>query len=127
MSKRKHISVTTKLASALLMLNDIPYEDSKSMSAAQIVALYQFDHHPIRHENGGPDEPWNLQPRLVGTHREKTAKIDIPQSAKARRIDKKWLPFMRAISSGKKPPKHISKWPKRKFKSKKTQKITSRY
>lgn len=86
MNKRKNINLTTKLAAALLHIGDIGYEDSKLMTAKQICSLYEWDHFPIRHENGGPDEPWNLQPRLIKAHREKTAKIDIPGSAKSKRI-----------------------------------------
>lgn len=120
MSKRKHISVTTKLASALLMLGDISYEDSKGMTAEVIVSRYNFDHYPIRHENGGPDAPWNLRPRLIQAHREKTAKIDIPQSAKARRIDKKWSEFTNKVLAKPRSIEKKHKWPKRKLQSRTT-------
>lgn len=92
MSKRKHISLETKLAAALLMLRDgsgellIQYEHGQLMTANQICSLFQWDHWPIRHEDGGPNEPWNLTPRLIQDHRRKTAKIDAPEAAKGRRI-----------------------------------------
>lgn len=89
---RAHISLKVKLAAALLQLRDdagallIPYEDGKLMTADQVISLFHFDHYPIRHEDGGPDEPWNLPPRLIAAHRHKTATIDKPQSAKGKRI-----------------------------------------
>lgn len=86
MTARAHIGLETKLAAALLTLGDIDYEHSKLMSARQICSLYQFDHYPIRKDDDGPDEPWNLVPRMIIPHREKTAKIDVPQMAKADRL-----------------------------------------
>lgn len=92
MSKRDHISLTVKLAAALLMLRDengellIPHEHAKLMSADQIISLYQFDHYPIRKDDDGPDEPWNLEPKGIMRHRKKTAEIDVPQMAKADRL-----------------------------------------
>jgi hypothetical protein len=80
------VNRTTQLASALLALGHIPYEDSKRMTAAQIISLYQWDHFPIRKADGGPDEPWNLVPRLIAAHREKTAKVDMPAMSKDRAI-----------------------------------------
>src|SRR5262245_20640700 len=82
MSQRLRI----KLASALLALGDIPYEDAKQMSPEQIISLYQFDHHPIRDRDGGPFEPWNLRPMLISAHREKTARHDQPDMAKERKV-----------------------------------------
>jgi hypothetical protein len=86
MAKRSHINMETKLAAALLSRGEIPYEDSKLMTASQICSLYHFDHHPIRVADGGETVPWNLTPRFIGEHRAKTAKIDQPQLAKQRRI-----------------------------------------
>lgn len=56
------------------------------MSAEQILSLFQWDHYPIRHEDGGLDEPWNLTPLFIMSHREKTAKVDAPEAAKGRHI-----------------------------------------
>jgi hypothetical protein len=78
-----------RLASALLALGDIPYEHAKSMSADQIISLYQFDHYPIRKRDGGPFMPWNLVPRLIAAHRHKTSTYDQPQIAKDRRLQAK--------------------------------------
>src|SRR5258708_500593 len=90
--KRKKISLKTQLAAALLQIRDasserlIPHDDAKLMSACQIISLFHLDHQPIPHADGGPDEPWNLTHLFIGAHREKTAKRDIPQIAKGKRI-----------------------------------------
>ncbi len=104
MSKRAHLSLKTKLAAALLALEDyqidpatgkthrmplIPYEDAKRMSADFICSLWHFDHHPIRKADGGTDHPSNLTPRLIAEHRAKTAKVDVPEMAKSKRIRRK--------------------------------------
>ena len=107
--KRKQPTLTVKLAAALLTMRDnggmplIPWEDAKLMTASQIVSLFQFDHYPIRHVDGGPDEPWNLVPRFIKGHRVKTATVDRPEIAKTRRIDTKWKEFtarMQAKATG---------------------------
>ena len=96
---RKQPSLLTKLASALLTLGDVPYEDAKKMTAHQICSLYAFDHYPIRHVDGGPAEAWNLVPRLIVQHRIKTAKIDQPQIAKGRRNEAKTAEFNRRMAA----------------------------
>jgi hypothetical protein len=93
---RKPISLKTKLASALLtmlrpdetgkLVPIIPHEHAKQMSDEQIISLFQFDHYPIPHAHGGPDESWNLEPRLIAEHRIKTATKDVPIIAKTKRI-----------------------------------------
>lgn len=80
------MNLTIKLASALLALGHIPYEDSKRMTAAQIISLFQWDHYPVRKADGGPDAPWNLRPMLRAAHRAKTNTIDMPALAKSKRI-----------------------------------------
>lgn len=96
MSKRAHISLRVKLAAALLtmmrpddsgnLVRIIPHEEAKRLTADQILARYHFDHWPIRHADGGPSEPWNLEPRPIAEHRKKTDEIDVPQIAKQKRI-----------------------------------------
>lgn len=93
MAQRGHISMTTKCASALLQLRDpatgellIPYEHAKLMTSDQIISLFQFDH-GILHAFDPIDEAWNLTPRLIVAHREKS-KRDKAITAKAARIDK---------------------------------------
>ena len=89
MTPRKQPTLTDKLAATLLALGDIPHSDAKLMTSFQVVSLYQFDHYPIRHEDGGPTTGWNLTPRLISVHRKKTAEIDIPAIAKGKRIRKR--------------------------------------
>jgi len=79
-------NLSDKLAAALLTLGDIEYEHAKLMTAAQIISLYHFDHYPIRRESGGPTAPWNLVPRLIAAHRDKTARVDHPEIAKGRDV-----------------------------------------
>lgn len=97
MTSRTHIGLEKKLAAALLQLGHVPYEDAKLMTAAQINSLYHFDHYPIRHDDNGPSEPWNLVPRLIDAHRKKTAKVDRPQMAKADRVSDAHTEFRRKI------------------------------
>lgn len=84
------MNLRTKLAAALLRLGDVPYEDAKLMTAEQIISLYEWDHYPVRRADGGPDEPWNLTPRLRSAHRIKTTTVDQPELAKGKRIRRKW-------------------------------------
>ena len=93
MAKREHVSLKTKLAAALLEVDRyqngslcIPFEHSKAMSVDQICSLWVFDHWPLRKADGGTDHPSNLTPRLIAAHREKTAKVDVPEMAKSKRI-----------------------------------------
>lgn len=95
--KRAHIPLKVKLAAALLQMKRydgrnwtpvIGHEEAKTLTADQIVSRFHFNHHPIPHAHGGPDEAWNLDPEPVETHREITAKVDIPRIAKAKRIIK---------------------------------------
>lgn len=129
--KRKPISLKTKLASALLEMRRydeaeaafvpvIGYEESKSMTADQIIARFHFDH-GIAHAHGGPDEPWNLKPMAVEDHREKTARIDVPRIAKSKRIQRANEKQMyRQLAKGLGLPKPRSRWPKRKLQSRST-------
>lgn len=112
MSRRAHITLKTKLAAALcqmlrpnaegVLVPVIPYEDAKLMSEEQVLSLFHFDHYPIRKENGGPDSHWNLTPRPIPEHREKTGNIDVPQIAKSKRI--------RARHAGVQKPRTITRW-----------------
>lgn len=96
---RKTPNLSIKLAAALLQIRDkdgeplIEWEHAKVMSTSQILSLFDWDHYPIRVEAGGPTEAWNLVPRFKPVHRIKTAKIDIPEIAKIRRITKKEQEF----------------------------------
>jgi len=93
---REYISLKVKLAAALLqmkrpdpsgvMVAVISHDEARGMTADQVISRFHFDHYPIFKAHGGPDEPWNLDPRPVAEHRAKTAKSDVPQIAKTRRI-----------------------------------------
>lgn len=95
--QRSHIPMKTKLAAALCQMvqpNDdggfdriIPHEHAKAMTADQVLAVFAWDHDPIPHAFGGPDEHWNLTPRPMPEHRTKTATRDVPAIAKAERIE----------------------------------------
>lgn len=102
---RKHISLRTKLAAALCALKDargdylIPWEHTKLIPEGALIAMFDFDHYPIRHEHDGPAAHWNLVPRLKPEHRQKTAKIDIPQGRKGDRIAAAHEAFRRKMLS----------------------------
>jgi hypothetical protein len=93
-SRRDHISNTTKLAAALCVILDIPHEHQLLMTAEQVLSLVQWDHWPIRRDDGlklgmmvgEVDGFANLFARPIMAHREKTATIDQPQMAKSRHI-----------------------------------------
>ncbi len=84
---RAHISLKTKLASALLMLGHVPYRDAKCMSADQLISLYNWDHN-ILHAIDANDAFWNLTPVIISAHREKS-KRDTAIVAKSKRIRRK--------------------------------------
>jgi hypothetical protein len=83
-AKREHISLRTKLASALLALGHVPYRDAYLMTEDQIISLYHFDHN-ILHGIEAEDRFWNLSPMLIAAHREKS-KRDTAIVAKSKRI-----------------------------------------
>jgi hypothetical protein len=116
--KRKPPSMAEKLASALLELqrlrgDPIPREHAKMMSAEQINSLFQFDH-AHRHANGGSTHPTNLTPLLIGEHREKTAKVDVPELAKGDRLRPVHIEFQKRVlakaGQGEAPPRKPSAW-----------------
>jgi hypothetical protein len=104
---RKVISLRTKLAAALCQMlrpdgkggfeRIISHEEAKTIPVDAVLARFEWDHWPIRKELGGPDTHWNLQPRPLKAHREKTAKIDIPAIAKSKRLAKKQQRFRQKI------------------------------
>jgi len=114
---RAAISLRVKLAAALLqslrddgtgrLVRVIPHEQAKGMTADQIIAAFDMDHDPIPKAHGGPDEPWNLTPRLRADHRAKTAKQDIPAIAKTKRLRRSEQEFrdrLLAKDAGEDPP-----------------------
>lgn len=104
MSKRGHISLETQLASALLALGLVPYDDAKAMGRTNFLSLFHFDHN-ILHSSEHPDrdEFWNLAPMLIPAHRIKTATIDVPQAAKSKRLRKARAALDHFLATGEKP------------------------
>src|SRR5215472_11874885 len=103
-SKREHISITTKLASALLASGDVLYDDAKLMHEDQIISLYHFDH-GVLYANKNTTRSVglrdinhfsNLTPRLIKEHREKT-KNDLKVIAKSKRLRRKMEPTLRDL------------------------------
>jgi len=90
--KRKSIPLKTKLAALLAIHLGIPYPHRKLMTEDQVLSLVEWDHHPILWETLHPDRDlfWNIVPRGIRAHREKT-KHDAKIVAKGRRIrQKEW-------------------------------------
>ena len=103
--KRRHVSLTTKLASALLMIPQrdsvgrplldglghlvpmISLDEARSMTADQVCSLFEYDH-SILHAIDGPALFWNLTPRFIAEHRAKTKK-DKAALAKIKRAEKR--------------------------------------
>lgn len=146
MGQRKAIPLKTKLASALLQMRTpnengelvpiIPYEDAKRMTSDQIIGLFQFDH-GVLHAIEAVNEPWNLTPRVIPEHREKT-KSDVSKIAKSKRISRKHQEHLARLrqpvetvedgdtgpsTPDNAPPRPRSNWPKgRKIPSRQFQK-----
>lgn len=126
---RSYISLKKKLAAALLQMKRydeesaefvriIPHEKAKTMTADQIIAVYDFHHHPIPKADGGPDEPWNLDPIVASEHQRITATETIPMIAKGKRIRRaNEEAVRRLLAKDRGEPKPRSRWPKRKLRS----------
>lgn len=99
--RRAHLSLKTKLAAALLTIKRvdatgvlvpvIDYEMSKTMTADQICAAFEFDHTTLAAFGGG-EHPSNLVPRPVAEHKEKSRR-DTTIAAKAKRINSAEVAF----------------------------------
>lgn len=124
---RKKISLKTKLASTIctLMRVDengqlvriIPQNEAERLSEDEILSRVDWDHDPIPKSQGGPDTHWNLTPLLRADHRAKTAKRDIPQIAKTKRITRKHEEFRRRLMAKGEDPGADEQKPKRKWSS----------
>lgn len=88
-----------KLAAALLTMMRIDpatgslkpiitFEESKKMTAKQIIARFSPNHFPKRHEAGGSNHPSNIEWLTREEHAARTAKYDQPQIGKIRRVKK---------------------------------------
>ncbi len=91
---RKDPRMSDKLAAMILLHLGIPHEVAKTLPANAILALVEWDHFPVRVETarelGWSDDeinhPSNLQPLIDADHALKTAKKDMPEIAKSRRL-----------------------------------------
>jgi hypothetical protein len=88
--------IEEELACCIAALLGIPHEHQKRLTAQDVRALVQFDH-AIHHAIGGGAVFHNLTMRTIADHREKTAKIDIPQIAKTKRLSAKQEEFRRRL------------------------------
>lgn len=128
MSKRPRIPLKTRLAAALCQMlrpnaegkweRVIDHASAKAMTEDQVLSLWNWDHDPIPKHRDGPDAHWNLTPRPILEHREKTAKVDVPGAAKDKRITAKQAQFRRLMlaKSGLADPEPKAEKPKRRWK-----------
>ena len=84
-------SLAEKLASVLLLLKVgdewlIPEPIRSKGNAKEILKCCQWDHYPIRRVDGGTNDPRNIRPLPDHVHAAKTAKKDLPEIAKGKRI-----------------------------------------
>lgn len=106
MSKRKKPTLSERYAAVLLDLKFgdgravIDREAAKHMTPLEIIDSFestiQFDH-GVHASIGGSNHPTNLTPRHPSAHKVKTDKIDIPQIAKTKRIEKDQQEFRNRI------------------------------
>lgn len=119
MVKRAHISLKTKLAAALSALF-LTHDEAKALSEDQVLSLVVWDHDPIPHAHGGPDTHYNLVPRLIVDHRQKTAKTDVPMIAKVKRVSRDHEAFReRLLTPRDQREVKVSRWGKRPFQRRK--------
>lgn len=104
---REHISTKTVLAAAICQLLEIPHEHAKLMHEEQVISLIHRDHYPVRRADGlamgmtveEVDHHSNIFLRPIMSHREKTAREDIPQMAKSKRVRLKQAKHAAAIAA----------------------------
>lgn len=133
---RKNPTLAERLGSALLticrpdetgkLIPVIHPDRAKTMSIAEIVSVFEFDH-VVLHCFGGSNHPSNLVPRPKAEHREKSRR-DTSIAAKDKRLSPAHEAFQRRIlvKSGQAEPdeEHItdvSKKPSRKLQGRKLQ------
>lgn len=118
--RRPHLSLSVKLEAALLALG----LDPKSTDWHHQPPLSIRPYDPVTNTwTPAFDDPRYLVPMDSGKHRERTAKVDVPVSAKVRRLTKKEEQFravLLAKSTGDDKPRDVRKrqWPKRTFRKK---------
>ena len=112
---RKEPTLKAKLAATLRELLRIPYDEARLLTADQIISRVEF-HHIHYHAQDGVDDHWNLDPLPKAEHRARTAKIDIPQIAKTKRLARAHEEFRTKLLTPRdeRPPKQ-SRWGSRPF------------
>lgn len=121
---RKYITLRTKLAAAIATMY-LTHDEAKALSEDQVLSLVVWDHDPIPHAHDGEDVHYNLVPRLIPGHREKTAKQDIPQIAKTARIKKEHEEFQRRLLTPRaERPVKKSRWGSRPFSKREKKTVT---
>lgn len=112
---RKEPTLKAKLAATLRELLKIPYDEARLLTTDQIISRVEF-HHIHYHAQDGVDDHWNLDPLPKAEHKERTAKIDIPQIWKTKRISKAEAEFRtRLLTPRDERPAKKSKWASRPF------------
>lgn len=119
--KRGYVRMEDKLAAALacLLLQEQRDELRRGkVPAADILALFEWDH-IVLHAHDGSDLWWNLDPKLVAVHREKSRR-DTAIVAKVRRLRANAVELPIAGFPEQEMPLRDTrkyKWPKRKIPS----------
>lgn len=104
---RDYIPANTLLAAALLQIpvdqGDgtfgpiMTHEESKLVGPDDVIRLFHRDHYPRRKNDGGLDVHYNIVWRPRPGHLRKTAKIDIPEIAKTKKVAARHLEFRRRM------------------------------
>lgn len=122
--KRKKLTRDQREAACLLRIRKgdqwlIPEPLRSSGDAKAIIAFVQYDH-GVPHAFTADDRPQNLEPMRKADHAAKTAKLDVPRIAKAKRIAKAEAEFRRRVLAKSDPDQTITesdtkkrKWPSR--------------
>lgn len=94
---RDYIALKVQLAAALAQLASIPHEHRKSMTADQVISLFERHHDPIAKGIDGCDEHWNIQWTLILAHSIITNTETKPLVARAKRISKSTEEFRQRL------------------------------
>jgi hypothetical protein len=97
--RRAYIPLKVQLAAALCQIGKIDPEHAKAMTVDQVLSLFDLHHWRIPHALGGPDLHWNLEFQFRNGHRADTAKRDIPEIAKSKRISRDWQDHKQFIAA----------------------------
>lgn len=98
---RKKYTLRQAYAAAVAQIVGLSHEEVEVMTIEQILARAHVDHYPVpfataRDLGWTPEQynhPSNLLIRPVADHREKTARKDVPQIAKSKRISAEHAAF----------------------------------